>query len=189
MIAAMTPGPSFLLVSQIAMSRSRGQAMLAVMGIVTSGVLWSSAALLGLAALFATVSWSHWVLQIAGGGYLINLGIQSWRNVVAGVREPAPAPRGGAFVRGLMTDLLNPKCLAFFASVLVLFIPRQSALWVKVGAVATVVTVGFTCYGAVAFLFSTVAVQNRFRAVRRHIERVCGTVMFFCGVALLLTHS
>lgn len=157
MTTALVPGPTFLMVSQIAMNRSRGHAMLAVLGIVTSGVLWASAALVGLAALFATVPWSQLVLQVAGGCYLINLGIRSWRSRAAKHEEAVVG--GSAYLRGLMTDLLNPKCLAFFASVFALCIPQASPLWIKIGSVGVVAAVGLTAYGAVAVLFSTAAVQ------------------------------
>ncbi len=186
-MTALVPGPTFLMVSQIAMSRSRGQALLAVLGIVTSGALWASATLVGLAALFAALPWSQLVLQIAGGCYLIHLGVQSWRH--HGAVTAAPAPRGNAYLRGLMTDLLNPKCLAFFASVFALFIPPASALWIKIGAVGVIGGVGFTCYAAVAVLFSTAAVQRRYLALSRPIERVCGTVMLAFGLTMLLLGS
>ncbi|MDE2164192.1 MAG: LysE family transporter [Alphaproteobacteria bacterium] len=189
MTTALMPGPTFLMVSQIAMSRSRGQAMLAVLGIVTSGLLWASATLIGLAALFAALPWSQLVLQIAGGCYLINLGIRSWHQPALAEGSPVTAARGSAYLRGLMTDLLNPKCLAFFASIFALFVPSGSPLWIKVGAVGVVTVIGFTCYGAVAVLFSTAAVRNRYLALSRPIERVCGTVMLVFGLALLLARA
>lgn len=186
MTTALIPGPTFLMVSQIAMIRSRGQAMLAVLGIVTSGVLWASVTLVGLATLFAAAPWSQLILQIVGGLYLVNLGVQSWRGSVSNNGALTPAPPGSAYLRGLMTDLLNPKCLAFFASVFALCIPPASPLWIKMSAVGVVAVVGFTCYGAVALLFSTHTVQNRYIALSRPIERVCGTVMLLFGMTLLL---
>lgn len=185
---ALVPGPSFLVVSQTAMNRSRAQALLAVAGIITSGIVWASATLIGLTALFAALPWSQIVLQLAGGCYLIYLGVQSWRSRGA---QPAAAeaPQGNAYLRGLLTDLLNPKCLAFFASIFALLIPGGSALWLKLGAVGTVASVGLICYGTVALLFSSPAVQRRYFSFSHMIERVCGTVMLLFGVALLVGHG
>ncbi|MBU6299503.1 MAG: LysE family transporter, partial [Alphaproteobacteria bacterium] len=95
MTTALMPGPTFLMVGQIAMNRSRGQAMLAVLGIVTSGVLWATGTLIGLAALFTALPWSQLVLQVFGGGYLINLGVQSWRQHA--LTERTPAASGSAY--------------------------------------------------------------------------------------------
>ncbi|MDE2181602.1 MAG: hypothetical protein KGJ78_01135 [Alphaproteobacteria bacterium] len=38
---ALVPGLTFLMVGQIVMDRSRGDAMVAVLGIMTSRILWS----------------------------------------------------------------------------------------------------------------------------------------------------
>jgi threonine efflux protein len=181
---ALVPGPTFMVVSQIAMNRSRGQAMLAVLGIMTSGAAWACATLIGLTALFAALPWSQAVLQIAGGCYLVYLGIQLWRSHATSAPD-VPAPDGSAYLRGLLTDLMNPKCLAFFASIFAICVPAGAPLWIKLGAVGTVVSVGLLCYGAVAMLFSISAIQSRYFSFRPIVERVCGTVMLLFGVAML----
>jgi threonine efflux protein len=186
-VAAVVPGPTFLLVSQIAMSRSRKQALLAVAGVATSGVIWATAALVGLAALFATVPWSRLTVQVVGGCYLVYLGAQSWRSRPVSANSTIPL-LSSAFMTGLMTDLLNPKCFVFFASIFALLIPPSSPLWLKLGAIGTVTFIGFTCYGAVAALFSVAAIRTSYLAFGRGIERLCGTVMLLFGVALLVGH-
>ena len=50
--ALITPGPDFFLVSQTAISRSRKDAVLVVLGICLGAMLWSLLALMGLNIIF-----------------------------------------------------------------------------------------------------------------------------------------
>ena len=47
-VALVTPGPDFFFVSQTAVSRSRKEAMMGVLGITGGVMVWSGVALLGL---------------------------------------------------------------------------------------------------------------------------------------------
>ena len=186
--AAMIPGPTFFIIGRTAMERSRKEALQAVAGAATSAVLWATAALVGTSTLFAIYPSFERTLQLAGGLYLIYLGIQFWRS--ARIRpKAASAPsalRGNAYLRGLMTDLLNPKTLVFFASIFVLVIKADSPLWIRAAAVVVTATVSLTWYGAVALFLSSGSVRTAFLSMRGAIERVCGTVMLAFGVNLLL---
>lgn len=186
--AAMIPGPTFFVIGQTAMEQSRKEALQAVAGAATSAVLWATAALVGTATLFAIYPSLERALQLAGGLYLIYLGIQFWRSARTQPKAAgAPAAlQGNAYLRGLMTDLLNPKTLVFFGSVFVLVIKADSSLWIRAGAVAVTATVSLTWYGAVALFLSSGSVRTTFLAMRGAIERVCGTVMLAFGVNLLL---
>jgi threonine efflux protein len=186
--AAMIPGPTFFVVGQTAMERSRKEALQAVAGAATSAVLWATAALVGTATLFALYPSLERTLQLAGGLYLIYLGVQFWRSARTQPKATsAPAAlRGNAYLRGFMTDLLNPKTLVFFGSIFVLVIKADSPLWVRVAAIGVTATVSLTWYGAVALFLSSGSVRTRFLSMRNVIERVCGAVMFAFGVNLLL---
>ena len=78
-IGAISPGPSFVLVSRIAVSRSRRAGFAAALGMAVGGVTFAALALLGLNALLMQVSWLYLLLKMAGGLYLIYLGIRIWR--------------------------------------------------------------------------------------------------------------
>lgn len=47
-VALMSPGPDFFFVSQTAVSRSRKEAMMGVLGITMGVMVWAAVALLGL---------------------------------------------------------------------------------------------------------------------------------------------
>ncbi|MGL4196224.1 MAG: LysE family translocator, partial [Allorhizobium sp.] len=113
-IGAMSPGPSFVLVSRISVANSRLHGLAAALGMGLGGAFFAVLALAGLVALLEKVEWLYLVLKIAGGLYLIHLGIAIWR----GARQPitvetadgrAALSVSRALVLGLLTQVSNPK--------------------------------------------------------------------------------
>ena len=102
-------------------------AMLAGAGVVTGVLAWGLIAALGLGAVLAVSELAYRCLQFAGAAYLIWLGIGMLRGAFR-AREPG-LPRVMApsapnwFLRGVMTNLLNPKVGVFYISFLPQFLP------------------------------------------------------------------
>jgi hypothetical protein len=55
-----------------------------------------------------------------------------------------------------------------------------------IAAVGIIVADSLAVYGAVALLFSTSAVRTGYLALRRQIDRACGTLMVAFGTGLIL---
>src|ERR1700686_2480502 len=83
-LGAMSPGPSFILVTRLCVGVSRrvGRAAAVVMGV--GGFFFSAIALLGLLAILTAVPLLHLALKVLGGTYLVSLGYRIWR----GARQP-----------------------------------------------------------------------------------------------------
>lgn len=65
-IALMSPGPDFFFVSQTAISRSRREAMMGVLGITCGVMVWAGVALLGLNLILARMACCITLLWSAG---------------------------------------------------------------------------------------------------------------------------
>jgi threonine/homoserine/homoserine lactone efflux protein len=87
LLGAMSPGPSFVLVSRIAVVSSRRAALAAALGMGIGGAVFAGLALFGLTALLLRVEWLYLLLKLSGGLYLLYLGIRIWR----GARQPLAA--------------------------------------------------------------------------------------------------
>ncbi len=117
--ALITPGPDFFLVSQTAISRSRKEAVLVVLGICIGAMLWSLLALMGLNIIFEKMAWLKQGLLIAGGLYLCWLGYQMLRSAFSKNNQtinPITLPQSPYlfFMKGLLTNLSNPKAIIYF---------------------------------------------------------------------------
>src|SRR5215472_10552312 len=86
LLAVASPGPSTVLVVQTAAVAGRRGGLLAAFAMMVGALLWASAALFGLQALFARFEWLYLAFRIAGGIYLIYLALMLWRHA----RDPLP---------------------------------------------------------------------------------------------------
>lgn len=128
LLALISPGPDFFFVSQTAVSRSRKEAMLGVLGITAGVMVWSGVALLGLHIILEKMAWLHNIIMVGGGLYLCWMGYQMLRGALKKNPAPAHEPQielahgGRSFLKGLLTNLANPKAIVYFGSVFSLFV-------------------------------------------------------------------
>lgn len=127
-VALMSPGPDFFFVSQTAVSRSRKEAMMGVLGITCGVMVWAGVALLGLHLIIEKMAWLHTIIMVGGGLYLCWMGYQMLRGALKKQDAAASSPHielaqsGRSFLKGLLTNLSNPKAIIYFGSVFSLFV-------------------------------------------------------------------
>ena len=188
-LAVVTPGPNFFLTAQAAVSRSRRVALWGVLGIACGTVIWGLCGFLGVALLFRAVPWVYGTLKLAGGSYLIYLGLkllkQSWGDPKAtnGFKKPPPTAMA-AWRSGLLTNLSNPKSTAFVTSLFVASMPAGAPLWLGLTSVALMAVLSLLWYSAVACLLSLGPIATVYRHGRRWIDRSAGAIFIAFGARL-----
>ena len=186
--AAMSPGPNFVLVTHAAIQGTRRYALAVVGGLVASNFVWCLSVVFGLVALFELVPSLFGVIKVLGGIYLVYLGLRLWRHAAeaTGGTEARLRSLRAAFGRGVLTNFMNPKAVVYFGSIFALFMGPGTPAWVRAAAVTIVVLDTLLWYGCVAVFFSTGAVQRRYAALRRPLDRLAGTIMLAFGARLAL---
>lgn len=190
-LVAVTPGPAFVGISQISARHGVRSGLAAVAGLLLSAWIYCAAVLSGLTILFQIAPWLYLVLKVAGGAYLIWIGIQFLR---AG-KSPEAACANGAgklslaasFRKGLVIGLTNPKAMVYFGSIFTLFLKPGSPLWLQFAAVGIVTFDVTVWYCFVGVLFSRPAVRWAYERTQVWIERTAGAVMLGYGLKLVLT--
>ena len=188
--ALITPGPDFFLVSQTAVSRSRKDAVLVAVGICMGAMLWSLLALMGLNIIFEKMAWLKQGLLIAGGLYLCWLGYQMLRSAFSKQKQEIkqitlPQSAWLFFIKGLLTNLSNPKAVIYFGSVFSLFLAnplfdRHHFLLFIIIAVETLVW-----FLLVAFVFSLPTFRNAYQNFAKWIDGISGGLFTLLGVYLI----
>ncbi|MBL8309723.1 MAG: LysE family transporter [Burkholderiales bacterium] len=95
------------------------------------------------------------------------------------------ASRATHYRRGLLTNLTNPKSLAFWTSVAVVSLDPDATLTTRLAAVAMVGCMGLVYHIALAWLFSTVPAQAAYLRAKPALSVVTGVVMSAFGARLL----
>jgi threonine/homoserine/homoserine lactone efflux protein len=192
MLAVASPGPSFVLVAQVAASRSRAAALMATAALTLGAALWAAAALFGLQSLFKHADWLYLALRIGGGLYLIWLGYQLIRHAGRGDlltptgSEQSAADMRGIFWKALLVQLSNPKVIVFFSGIMAALLPRDLSPQSAVMVVMIVAFNEFVWYALVSLLFSGGRARQLYRGARVWIERITGGVLAALGLRLAL---
>jgi len=184
--ALLTPGANVLLVSHLAASGDRRAASYAAVGVAIGAFIWSSAAVLGVSALFAAFPAARLFLQVTGAVYLLYVASRLWRSRAAAAGGARPLAATRALRAGLLTNLSNPKSALFFGSVFSAALPAQPGAGVLAAAVALVVVNALCWHLLLAVLFSSKAVQAGYAAQRGVFARVAGAVVGALGLSLLV---
>lgn len=188
-IGAMSPGPSFVLVSRISMSRSRLDGLAAALGMGIGGVAFSMLALAGLTALLSQFEWLYLALKVAGGVYLVYIALMIWR----GASKPIHVGDAGthnralfrSFATALFTQISNPKTIVVYASIFAALLPKTVPLGLFLAVPVGVFLVEAGWYAVVALAFSARHPRRLYLAAKVWIDRLAGTVMAGLGVQLV----
>jgi threonine/homoserine/homoserine lactone efflux protein len=184
-VLSVTPGPDMALVLRNTVRGGRPSGYRTVAGIAVGLVVWATATALGIAAVLAASAEVFAALKVAGGIYLLYLGVQALlalRRDEHAVETPKPA--GSPFRQGLVTNLLNPKLAVMFTTLLPQFIsPDDPAVAKSVLLAVLFVSIGLTW---LCFYTAVVGAIARSRVFRRVTEAVSGVVLVALGGRLVV---
>lgn len=124
----LTPGPDVLYIVSHALRSGVRAGIVAALGIVSGCFVHVAAAAVGVSALLAASATAFMVLKWVGAAYLVWVGVQLLRSRQSGfallppgtsATDPAP-DLWRIYLRGFLTNALNPKVALFFLA----FVPQ-----------------------------------------------------------------
>ena len=191
LIALMSPGPDFFFVSQTAASRSRKEAMMGVIGITLGVLVWAAVELMVLHLILQKMAWLHQIITVGGGLYLCWMGWQLMKSARAKKQNgddttvTLPA-RGRTFMRGLLTNLSNPKAVIYFGSVFSMFVGDSVSGGERLGIFLLIVVETLAWFSLVALVFALPKMRRGYQRLAKWIDGVAGVVFAGFGVALIV---
>lgn len=191
LMGAISPGPSFVVQARLSAAHSRRAGVFSAFGMGLGAVVWAALSMLGFAILMREAAELYTALRLAGGAYLVYLGVMLWRQAKVPLAEISVVPGGavsgvGALRVGLFTALSNPKMAAFFASVYMTVLPPDPPLWFKIAACGAAFAVEMIWYTVVALAFSTGAARRAYGRFKVWIDRAAGGVIAALGVGIMV---
>ena len=198
-LLTITPGLDTALVLRTAALEGPRRSMLAGAGICCGCLTWGFLASVGVGTLLAVSLAAYNTLRVAGACYLIFLGTKMLLRKHAAmddvVQSPVPDSAVSAttprwFIRGLLTNLLNPKVAVFYVTFLPQFIPPG----VFVTSFSMLLAVIHATQGILWFFLLTLATRPLSRWLRRPrvaktLDRTTGAVLVGFGLGLVLDNK
>ncbi|MCZ4295872.1 LysE family translocator [Vibrio sinaloensis] len=196
-IALMSPGPDFALVVQNATRYGRQTGFYIALGLSFGILLHSILSLTGVSYLVHQQPTLFALLQLAGGSYLTYLGygalkatiVAFRRNNSEGEKEESSSllltNKREAFSRGFATNILNPKALVFFVSLMSSLVPAGMSLGGKGIALVILWSLSLFWFSFLAWALSTQRMQRKVKAFAVYIDGLCGVIFSVIGLSIL----
>ena len=196
-IALMSPGPDFALVVQNATRHGRQTGLYIALGLSCGILLHSLLSLTGISYLVHKQPTLFAIMQLAGGSYLLYLGFgalkATWQIIqhhdddseVVNSKDLILTNKRDAFSKGFMTNILNPKALVFFVSLMSSLVPADMSLSGKGFALIILFGLSLFWFSLLAWMLSTKALQKKLHEATVYIDALCGAVFTIIGLSIL----
>ncbi|MDB5764627.1 MAG: Threonine efflux protein [Herminiimonas sp.] len=191
-----TPGPDTAYIVGRSIAQGRGAGLVSALGISLGCCVHAVASALGLSAILAASATAFSIVKLAGGAYLIYLGIRMLLAKPAGSIETAALqksrPLKKIFWQAVITNVLNPKVVLFFLSFIPQFVrtdsPQKAAAFLLLGL--TMAAISTVWNSGTALLAGTLARRaGRNLRIKYWLERTVGAAFIALGVKLALTKT
>ena len=191
-VIELTPGPNMAYLAVLSANKGRRGGFVATLGIALGLLIVGLAAALGLSAVIANSRWLYEALRWGGVLYLLWLAWEGWR----GEEETSPGKAGVAsensklFMRGLVTNLLNPKAGIFYIAVLPTFLDEARPLAGQAMALSFIYVAIATLVHSTIVLLADAArpwLEDELRSTT--VRRVLSLLLVGIAVWLFATHD
>ncbi|MCG3809615.1 MULTISPECIES: LysE family translocator [Psychrobacter] len=208
LLAAASPGPDFVLVSQQTLAKGRRTGLICSLGITLGLAVHIIYSVLGLATLIAHSQPLLTAIKWLGGSYLIYLG---WQGIQAKAKKPADltvainsdvidsdtdisikkasidtSSTASILRRGFFCNVFNPKAPVYFVAIFTLVLSPDIPLWQLAIYGVWMMVLQMAWFSTVVMLLSIPAIHRRFQRFEHWIDRVLGTTMIILGLNLIL---
>lgn len=190
-LLTITPGMDTALILRTSASEGRRAGIAAATGTAVGCLTWAAITALGLGALLAASELAYTILKWVGAAYLVWMGIKLILSPRKALEPATAAPaetRGrAAFLRGFLTNILNPKVGVFYVSFLPQFVPHgvEVAPFIMILGV-THALIGLAWLAFLAGATRAIAGWLSRPAVLKVLDRVTGVVFIAFGARLAL---
>ena len=215
LLAAASPGPDFVLVSQQTLAKGRRTGLICSLGITLGLAIHITYSVLGLATVIAHSQPLLTAIKWLGGSYLIYLG---WQGIQAKPKKPLDLTDSenvstdtsntksteqaqllstkkssidsdstfAILLRGFFCNVFNPKAPVYFVAIFTLVLSPDIPLWQLAIYGVWMMVLQMAWFSTVVMLLSIPAIHHRFQRFEHWIDRVLGTAMIVLGLNLIL---
>ncbi|MDD5357030.1 MAG: LysE family transporter [Candidatus Pacebacteria bacterium] len=192
LLAVMSPGPDFVVVTRNSIIYSRKVGVYTSIGLAIGIAMHVTYCLFGIGLLISQSILLFSIIKYLGAGYLIYIGYKSLRakpqaekveEILKVEKEMSPL---SAIRIGFLTNVLNPKVTLFMLALFTQVINPGTPRFIESLYGIEMVAMTFMWFSLVSVFFSNPLIKARISKVQHHIERVTGAVLIILGIKVAL---
>jgi RhtB (resistance to homoserine/threonine) family protein len=186
-LAVISPGPDFAMVTRNSYLFGRQAGLLTALGIALGVQVHVAYTMLGVAVLVTHSPKILLVVKLIGAAYLIYIGLKTAINQTPlDIDQPMEksVSRQEAFKTGFLSNALNPKTMLFVVSIYSQVIHPDTGLMTQFAYGLFISAAHLIWFSLVAVLFTHVALRTVMLRKQRLFNRAIGTVLAGLGAAL-----
>ncbi|NGZ95618.1 MAG: amino acid transporter [Nitrospira sp. WS110] len=194
LIAAMSPGPDFVIVATHGLNHSRTIGFCTAVGVAVGLGVHVFYSLVGI-GLFATQSPSIiCIITYLGAGYLCYLGYKLLSThgrtfEITPTCSKTHLDYSTAVRRGFFTNVLNPKAALFFAGIFTQVITPSTPIYVQILYGFEIVCIVLVWFTFVAMFVSHAKVRKRLLLWETCLNRMAGCVLILLGAKIAIAST
>lgn len=193
LLAAISPGPDFLIVLRNSLSYSRKIGLLTSLGVSLALIIHLSYTLIGLGVLIAESPALYSVIKYTGVTYLFYLGatglISSFKTTstldLHFDKSTNQITSSKALLQGFLTNLLNPKAAVFFISLFSQFIDSDTPIFLRIEYALINWSITLSWFLFLSYLITSKGFVEKINRFRTYIDRIMGGALMLLGMKLL----
>lgn len=206
LLAAASPGPDFVLVSQKTLSQGRKAGIWCSVGIALGLSIHIIYSAFGLATVIKDSSTLMWAIKLLGGSYLLYLGYcgltataksqqavsqdfkqaESKQTSINSESSVAQFSIKKEVATGFFCNALNPKAPIYFISLFTVVLSADMPVYQLFAYGIWMMIIQLLWFSLVVLLLSQPLLNNKFQRMSHWIDRVFGLAMIGLGLKVLL---
>ncbi|KTC92413.1 LysE family transporter [Fluoribacter dumoffii] len=195
MLAAISPGPDFALVTKNSLLYSRKAGIYTALGVSVSLLAHASYCILGLALVISQSLLAFSIIKYLGAAYLIYIGIKSLlakrEMMKVDTRQATHSITSlQAFNQGLFCNLLNPKAIMFLLAFFTLVVKPGHSIITELGYGVEIALIHMIWFSSLSYLLTHQYVKSNLNRLQYYIVKVMGGLLVAFGVRIAnLSHA
>lgn len=190
-LAVMSPGPDFAVVTKNSLVYSRKSGLFSAMGVGLGILVHITYSIIGVALIISKTPILLTVIKYVGACYIAYLGYLSLSDKYHAARNAKheaghDLSRGQALKMGFITNVTNPNATLFFLSIFTTLISAHTPAFIKTLYGLEMSLATFLWFALVALVFSHSILKNRISGVQFYIEKIMGVVLLLLALKIFL---
>ncbi len=191
LLAAMSPGPDFVLVSQHTLKYGKRSGLWCGLGIALGLSIHIIYSALGLATLIAHSAPLLWIVKMVGGAYLLYLGMQGLRSKAIPVNDDGDTVQrerislAKSVSLGFACNVLNPKAPIYFIAVFTVVLSPDLPWWQLLVYGTVMIVLQWFWFSTVVMILSLPALNRKFQQAGHWLDRIFGVAMIGLGINVM----